>query len=91
MLPGRGVVVMGVVSVVALMGLVYSGAVFWWVDIVRGQPLTQTIRGWSGIRDWPGETGPVADPWMAWLCLAWLCSEPVADPGHPRKVRDTRG
>ena len=34
MLPGRGVVVMGVDSVVALMGLVYSGDGFWWVEIV---------------------------------------------------------
>ena len=33
-------------------------------------------------------SGPVADPWMAWLCsgpvadpwMSWLCSGPVADP-----------
>ena len=54
-----------------------------------GHPrMARAIRGWPGIRDWPGKTGPVADPWMAWLCsgpvadpwMAWLCSGPVADP-----------
>ena len=31
-------------------------------------------------------SGPVVDPWMA-----WLCSGPVADPGHPRMARATHG
>ena len=33
-----------------------------------------------------GCSGPVADPW-----LAWLCSGPVADPGHLRMARATHG
>ena len=28
---------------------------------VRGQSRTQAIRGWPGVRDWPGNSGPSAD------------------------------
>ena len=28
---------------------------------VRGQSRTQAIRGWPGIRDWPGDGGPFAE------------------------------
>ena len=31
-------------------------------------------------------SGPVADPWMA-----WLCSGPFVDPGHPRMARGIHG
>ena len=28
---------------------------------VRGQSRTQAIRGWPGVRDWPGNGGPFAE------------------------------
>ena len=31
------------------------------VQFVRGQSWTQAIRGWPGIRDWPGNGGPFAE------------------------------
>ena len=31
------------------------------LGIVQGQSRTQAIRGWPGIRDWPGDGGPFAE------------------------------
>ena len=38
----------------------------WWKEVkttvsVRGQSRTQAIRGWPGIRDWPGDGGPFTE------------------------------
>ena len=53
---------------------------------VRGQPGTQAIRGWPDIPGWPGYGRPTVDPWMA-----WVCSGPTGDPGHPRMARAIQG
>ena len=50
------------------------------VATARGQPGTQAVRGW------PGYGRPTVDPWMA-----WVCSGPTGDPGHPRMARATQG
>ena len=42
-----------------------------------GHPrMARAIHRWPGIREWPGDTGPFADPWMAWLCLGPFTDNP---------------